>query len=330
MSELRKDPISQRWVILSNDIEKDRSMYEYNFNENRNNVENCPFCDHNRNMIDEEIYSRNVDGKWAVRVVNNKFPALTENIDLHRYADGIFDKMTGYGVHEVIIDSNKHEVPFHEIGEKEMQAVVKGILNRFKALKKDKDLKYVLFFKNSGSSAGASLSHSHMQLIGTPAVPKIVTEELINCQKYYDFKERCLFCDIIKQELSDKERIIYQNDHFLSFVPYAPRFPYECWIIPKSHNSSLGSMKSLDIEQLSNVLKDCLLRLQSVFPHLPYNFVIHTAPFKNSYRQSYHWHIEIMPRLTKIAGFEWGSGFYILETSPEKAAKDLRNVQEVL
>ncbi len=323
MPEIRKDPVIGRWIITSTDDSIDPKEYSYDKAEIKSS-EKCPFCGKNSDMIENEILRRNYDGKWAVRFVENKFPALIENIKMDRYADGIYDKMTGHGMHEVIIDSHDHNTPFHEITPEEMEIVIAGMVERHRMLKKDRDLRYVLFFKNYGASAGASLSHSHSQLIATPVVPKIAVEELTFSEKYYKYKERCIFCDIVDQETEEEIRIIKQNDSFLSIVPFAPRFPFECWILPKEHNFSFGDMKKKDFRSLAIILKDYLKRLQIVFPGLPYNFVIHTAPFGNRYRDCYHWHIELMPRLTKIAGFEWGSGFYIIQTSPEKAAKILR------
>ena len=324
MSELRKDPVSQRWVVISSDNEKSPSDYVYKRSVITDSDENCPFCLKNIHKIEDTIYTRKVEGEIAVRIVNNKFPALKSDLELDMFADGIYDKITGYGIHEVIIDSREHFTPFHKIRLCDMEAVIKSMLFRYKGLKTDKHLKYGLFFKNSGESAGASLSHSHMQLIATPVIPKVVVEELLSSEKYYHYKERCLFCDVIKQEIEDRERIININENFISFVPYAPRFPFESWIFPKGHASSFCSIKSDEIRDLAEILKDNLERLQDVFPDMPYNFVLHTAPFQNLQKKCYHWHIEIMPRLTKISGFEWGSGFYIIDTTPENAAYFLR------
>jgi UDPglucose--hexose-1-phosphate uridylyltransferase len=323
MSELRKDPISQRWVIFSGG-EKKPEEYSYSMAEINSDSENCPFCEKNRHMIETEIASKSVNGRWTARIVNNKFPALIENINIEKYADGIYDKMTGFGYHEVIIDSHDHNIPFHELSQVEIEAVIELFLERFKTFRRDKTLKYVLFFKNFGAPAGASLSHSHSQLVATPVVPKIVMEELNSAKKYFNYKERCIFCDLINQEFIDEKRIITSNDSFIAIVPYAPRFPFESWILPKIHESSFGDISSYEISNLASVLKDVLNRLETVFPKLPYNFVIHTAPFENHCKDYYHWHIEIMPRLTKVAGFEWGSGFYITETSPEHAASYLK------
>lgn len=324
MSEIRKDPVSRRWIVISSDNEKVPCDYSYKRAVIDGSDENCPFCLKNSDKIDETIYTRKVDGEIVVRIVNNKFPALKSDIELDMFADGIYDKITGYGIHEVIIDSKDHYTPFHKIKLVEIEAVIKAMLFRYKGLKADKKLKYGLFFKNSGESAGASLQHSHMQLIATPVIPKVVLEEIISSEKYYNYKERCLFCDVIKQEMADKERVINMNESFISFVPYAPRFPFEIWIFPKEHASSFSSIRSNEIIDLAEILKDSLERLQGVFPDMPYNFVLHTTPFQNVQKKCYHWHIEIMPRLTKISGFEWGSGFYIVGTTPENAALFLR------
>ncbi|MGM0606793.1 MAG: galactose-1-phosphate uridylyltransferase [Candidatus Muiribacteriota bacterium] len=323
MAELRKDPVSQRWIIIS-DKELNPEDYLYNEAKNSNNTENCPFCDKNSHMIEKEILRTSYNNRWAARIVNNKFPALISEVELEKEADGVYDKMSGYGYHEVIIDSYEHFVPFHKTSPEKIEKVLEAMVKRYRELKKDKNLKYVLFFKNYGASAGASLSHSHAQLVATPVVPKIVMNELLFSKKYFNYKERCLFCDLINQEKKDKERLITFNQDFYAFVPYAPRFPFETWILPELHNSSFGNIKNCELKNLAVIIKECINRLEKVFKNLPFNFVIHTAPFENNCGDYYHWHIEIMPRLTKVAGFEWGSGFYVNETSPEKAAGILR------
>jgi UDPglucose--hexose-1-phosphate uridylyltransferase len=207
--------------------------------------------------------------------------------------------------------------------------------DRILDLEKDPRFKYVMIFKNHGWIAGAGrVKHSRSQLIATPINPKRVKEELIGARKYYEYHERCIFCDLIKQELESKARLILDIDGFIAISPFAARFPFEVWVLPKKHSPDFTSMDMSARLDLGRIMKAILSKLKVGLNDPPYNYVLHTAPFrrqKGSYWKSidfdYHWHIEIMPRLTRVAGFEWGTGFYICPLLPEDAAKFLREVR---
>jgi UDPglucose--hexose-1-phosphate uridylyltransferase len=192
-------------------------------------------------------------------------------------------------------------------------------------LKKDKRFVYGLLFKNVGVAAGASLEHSHSQLIVTPIVPQQVINEMAGAETFYKYRGRCLFCDMIQQEIATDSRIVILAENFIAFAPFASRFPFETWILPRTHDSHFENLQKLEIEELANVLKNTLIRLESALEFPPYNYIIHTTPFHINESEYYHWHIEIIPRVINIAGFEWGTGFYINPMPPEKAAKFLRN-----
>lgn len=191
-------------------------------------------------------------------------------------------------------------------------------------LRKLPNIKYVLIFKNWGSEAGASIEHPHSQIIGLPVVPMRVMDELSGASKYFEFKERCVFCDIIQQELSDKTRIVAENDSFLAYMPFASRFPYESCIIPKEHTSYYVDVTKNQVNDLSTIIKDLFSLYKQSLGNIPYNFMFHTAPLSKSETNNYyHWHIEVIPKLSTVAGFEWGSGFHINVVAPEDAAKHL-------
>jgi UDPglucose--hexose-1-phosphate uridylyltransferase len=158
-------------------------------------------------------------------------------------------------------------------------------------------------------------------------VPILVQEEIEGCRRHHDLKERCIFCDIIRQELQSRTRVVMETQSFVALAPYAPRFPFETWILPKRHISCFSSSTNEDFKDLAFLLQDTLRRLDKALSSPPYNYVIHTSPFKEEINDYYHWHIEIMPKLTNVAGFEWGSGFYINPTPPEEAAKFLRELK---
>ena len=261
---------------------------------------------------------------WWLRVVPNKFPALKIEGALNRQGEGMYDKMHGLGAHEVIIETPEHNKEIQDLPDKHVEDIIWAYRDRIMDLKKDIRLEYALIFKNRGAAAGATLSHSHSQLIATPIVPKRVREEVNGAKDYYEYKERCVFCDIVKQELSLNQRIVTENDDFIAITPFASRFPFELWLLPKSHDSDFEDIQKHEASNLAVMMKEVLRKLDSVLDKPPYNYVLHNSPLKESHLPHYHWHIEVIPKLANVAGFEWGSGFYINPTPPEEAAKFLR------
>jgi UDPglucose--hexose-1-phosphate uridylyltransferase len=332
--ELRKDPIVGRWVIISTDRSKrptdfsrDRSRFGQGF---------CPFCYGNENKTPPEILAyrpsnngvpaqRNTPG-WTVRVVPNKFPALGIEGNLNRQAEGMFDKMNGVGAHEVIIETSEHDKTLATLPERRIEDVLWAFRDRILDLKQDKRFKYILIFKNHGEPAGASLEHPHSQLIALPIIPRTVASELEGAKQYYIYKERCVFCDIIRQELDTGSRIIAENESFVTLAPYAPRFPFETWLLPKRHESAFENSSSQMFADLAKALKNLLQRADRVLDNPAYNMIVHSSPAQDPQLDHYHLHIEFMPKLTKTAGFEWGTGFYINPTPPEESARFLREV----
>jgi len=329
LSELRKDPITGRWVIISTQRGKRPSDFV------RESVVIkgkgiCPFCPGKEGMTPPEIlaYGRKGTGRdtpgWTVRVVPNKFPALGIEGGLDREGDGLFDHMNGVGAHEVIVETPDHNLTMATMSDRAVEEVLWAYRDRVVDLKNDRRFRYVLLFKNHGEPAGASLEHTHSQLIALPIVPKRVHEEVDNSKRYFDEKERCIFCDMIHQEIETEKRVILENDQFIAIAPYAPRFPFETWILPRQHSSAFENMPSPLYGSLARLLGEFLGRLDSVLSKPSYNFIVHTSPIGEEMNDYYHWHIEMMPKLTRIAGFEWGTGFYINPTPPEDAARFLR------
>lgn len=331
MPELRKDPISGRWVIIS--VERGKRPADFTSpSQKRKTGGFCPFCPGNEHTTPGEIISfrpastaPNSSG-WSLRVVPNKFPALQIHGELNKMGEGVFDKMSGIGAHEVVIETSDHMLSLATMPQRSVEDVLWAYHFRLTDLKKDMRLKYALIFKNEGEIAGSSLEHTHTQLIALPIVPKTVREEMESAKKYYDSKERCIFCDIINQEIEADKRVIYENDKYVALSPFAPRDPFETWILPKKHESCF-SPQDKSFSGLAEILQRILKQLDRVLDSPPYNFIIHTSPFKEENNDYYHWHIEIIPRLLKRAGFEWGSGFYINPTPPEEATKFMRDAK---
>ncbi len=344
MSELRKDPIIGRWVIIS--TERGKRPTEFTPAPAPSKVPGvdggfCPFCLGNEDKTPPEIIAYRINGEkanetgWHIRVVPNKFPALKVEGRIDREGDGVYDKSNGIGAHEVIIESPDHTETLTTMPVSQFEEVLWAYRDRIVDLKKDMRLRYTLIFKNHGESAGATLEHTHSQLIALPIIPKRVVEELDGSLEYYNYKERCIFCDIIRQEIREGDRVVAENRDIIAVTPYAPKSPFEVWIMPKVHESnfenSCGSNRAGNrkeqMESLSRIFSDVLKRMDKVLGHPPYNFILHTAPLKESNLKHYHWHFEIIPKLVKTAGFEWGSGFYINPTPPEEAARFLRDAK---
>ena len=333
MPELRKDPVIGRWVIIS--TERGKRPTDFTTVHTGKAGGFCPFCAGNEAKTPPEVFALRKEGTakdspgWWVRVVSNKFPALQIEGELNRQGVGIYDKMNGVGAHEVIIETPDHEKSLSGLTESHITDIMLAWKQRILDLKKDTRFKYILIFKNHGEAAGASLEHSHTQLIAMPIVPKRVAEELEGSRRYYDYKERCIFCDIVSQEVNDDVRVVCANEDFIAIEPFAARFPFETWLLPKVHEPAYENMEDAEIGLLARLLRETLMRLNTALNSPPYNFILHTLPCQGDNRLWYHWHIEIMPKLTKVAGFEWGSGFYINPTAPEEAARYLREISMV-
>ena len=331
MPELRKDPIIGRWVIIA--TERGKRPHDFVIEEEVVKGGFCPFCPGNEHTTPPEIFAYREPGTepntpgWSLRVVHNKFPALIPQGDLDRAGEGMFDKMAGIGTHEVIIENPDHLTTLTNISLDGFVEVLSAYRERIKTLAADPRFKYVLIFKNMGRAAGASLEHSHSQLIGLPIVPELVMEELNGSKFYYNWKERCVFCDMIRQELQQKVRVVQENEEFVAISPFAPRSPFEVWILPKMHFSSYTHMPEGSYRLLAEIFSETLQRLEKSLGKAPYNFILHIAPIREPELPYYHWHFEIMPKLTLMAGFEWGSGFFINPTPPEDAAQYLRDVE---
>ncbi len=329
MPELRTDPITGRWVIIATE----RAARPTDFRTSPvevNDLERCPFCPGREGQTPPEVFAIRQDGTardapgWQVRVVSNKFPALRIEGDTARSTRGMFTRMDGVGAHEVIIESTDHDTHLGLMPSGAVADVVRAYLHRYRDLDGDDRFEYALLFRNHGRTAGASLSHPHSQLIALPVVPRRAAEELEVAERYFGRNAVCVFCRLIEQELAARERIVFENERFVAMQPYAARFPFETWLLPKEHRASFGLLDEADMLPFADALRTTLGALHSCLNNPPYNYIVHTAPYSDHAGHFYHWHLEIMPRLTQVAGFEWGSGFYINPVVPEQGARFLR------
>ncbi len=331
MSELRKDPIIGRWVIIAPErADRPVSLEEPELNP----AASDPFLEGREDLTTPEIHAiRNSGTKpnepgWKVRVIANKYPALGIQGDLECHGEGMYDVMHGVGAHEVIIECPHSETNLSRLPAEAVRDVLLAYQSRLNDLKRDTRLIHALIFKNKGARAGATLAHAHSQLIVTPIVPITIQEELDGAEAYFKYRGRSIFNDMILQERTSGQRLVLETSQFLVFCPFASRFPFEICILPKAQRSHFEKASRHEIDELGDVLKRTLLKLEIGLEDPSYNYIIHSAPFNTPELPHYRWHLEIFPRLSGVAGFEWGSGFYINPVPPEDAAKFLRETRE--
>ncbi len=339
MPELRKDPLIGRWVIIA--TERARRPMDFLASHEQATPEPVgPFCEGHEAQTPKEIRAQRQNGTavdqpgWTVRVVPSIKPALRIEGSLNRRAKGMYDVMDGIGAHEIIVESPQHIGNAADLSTEQIHAALHVALERINDLERDPRFHYVLWFKNYGESAGAgNVQHTRSQLIATPVTPLRVKEELLGARRHFEDKERCLLCDLLSQERELGVRIAVESTHIVALCPFASRFPFEVWLLPKRHACDFGKIRPEELVDLAAVFKQILSRLKTVLGDPPYNALLHTAPFRSerakighwkTIEEDYHWHIELIPRLTRVAGFERGSGFYINPTPPEEAAKYLR------
>lgn len=329
MPQLRKDPVTSRWVIVN--IEHPKSAELFNVQPHIKSSRTCPFCPGNEAMTPPPILVHGPTagakglGSWQIRVVPNKFPALRIEESNDKSGFGVYDKVGGFGAHEVIIESPEHDRAIAEMPSEHVEEVLRAYRDRCLDLKKDARFKYILIFKNYGAAAGASIEHPHSQLIALPVVPSRVLGEVKGSVNHYGFTDRCIYCDMIDQENSEKKLGFFEEGGFLAMAPFASRFPFETCVLPKFHESSFDALTDERLKSLALVLKTTLLKIKRALKDPSFNLMIHTIPLHSKEPQIYHWHIEIIPHLTQVAGFELGTGFYVNPTPPELAAETLRN-----
>jgi UDPglucose--hexose-1-phosphate uridylyltransferase len=327
MSELRKDPATNRWVITLDDKSFKPQTDSKLSGEIPEHDGACPFCTGNEDKTGKTIYSVNdMDGKWKVRVIPNNNPYLKVETQLKKHGVGIFDVISGTGANEVIIETGRHDMDFERFEPADIEDIFRTYRDRILDLRRDSRIEYILIFKNRGARAGAKTAHLHSQLMALPIVPEKVSEELKSSAQYYEFKGRCVYCDIIENELMLKDRVIKESEHFVTVAPFASQTPFETWIFPKDHAAHFHKLSNIELKEVAIALKDAVTRLNKALNHPSYNYMIHTAPIKEGDLEHYHWHIEILPRIKPVAGFEWGSGFFINPTLPEEAAAYMRKL----
>ena len=326
MPELRKDPIVDRWVIIAPErADRPNALLRPQL---ERDGEPCPFCPGNERMTPPELLIHKAAGPgWSVRVVPNRYPALRTEIQMARQGDGMFDNMAGVGAHEVIIETAEHKRTLADLPALQIESVLTAWQERMIDLTRDFRLKALFAFKNQGEPAGATLPHAHSQLVALPFVPPALTEELRGAKRHFEEKERCVFCDILAQELRDKKRLVLETEGMVAIAPYAARSPFETWLLPRDHRSSFESATGQELGSAADALRTVLRKIDVALDQPAYNLLLHTMPLREAQNDFYHWHLELKPVLTLQAGFEWASGCFINPTPPEEAAGFLRQTE---
>ncbi|MDH5510703.1 MAG: galactose-1-phosphate uridylyltransferase [Nitrospinota bacterium] len=340
MRELRKDPVLNRWVIISSERAA-RPMNPFSVAPEKPYTY-CPFCEGQEAATPPELYAVRRPGAqpngpgWTLRVVPNKFPALsatspalaTDSLAApgseNSQSDGLYQRIDGVGYHEVFIETPEHSQRLSSMDKTRAADLYHALKARLQVIKKDPAMACAQYFKNHGRESGASLAHSHSQLIAMPVVSRTLGEELAGAANHRIKTGGCVYCRILRMEGDSGERLITAREGLAALAPYASRFPYETMIMPMRHSSGFEDSSPELIEAFSSLLVDLLAALADMFDNPPYNLVLHTAPFAPGHEEAYHWHMEIIPVMARAAGFEWGSGFHINSVPPEIAAARLR------
>ncbi len=331
MPRLRQDPTTKEWVIFATERTKrpDDFVMERSHLKKRTRDLGCPFCPGNEASTPPALLTLPGENspEWSVRVVPNKFAALVPGKGNEQFRVGrIYRETEGIGAHEVIIETPDHGQTLALMAEERVLDVLTAYKQRYQSLREDPFIRLILIFRNFGESAGTSLEHPHSQLIATPVIPRDIQQKYEVAIAYFDGTGNCVYCEVVRDELELKERVVLETDRFVVFHPFASRFPFETWIAPKKHDPSFGNVPDEDLKELAQVLKLALSGLFTALEDPDYNFVIHSAPVEDELKKYYLWHVQIIPRLTKIAGFELGSGMAINTALPEETAKFIREV----
>ncbi|MDD3012934.1 MAG: galactose-1-phosphate uridylyltransferase [Candidatus Gastranaerophilales bacterium] len=337
MPELRRDPITKNWSIIATERAKrpESSLVKHLISGDEiKHDPACFFCEGNEHATPPEVLAYRDENAspdlpgWNLRVVPNKFAALNFDEDFLVNQDNPL-KITGYarGAAEVLIESPHHTRNLALQSADHVACVLMAYRNRYLNLSQERSIKYISIFRNNGQQAGASLVHPHSQIMATPVVPINITNEMYGANDYYESTGRCVYCDIIKTELKDRSRIICENENFIAFAPYASRTPFETWVMPKFHSSRYQDLNDFQIHELSEIWKSTLYKIYTGLENPPYNYFIHTSPTQKNVNKYYHWHMELVPKLTIAAGFELGTGMYINIAIPEDCADYLRSIE---
>jgi len=343
MPELRQNPITKDWVIIA--PERSKRPHQFRHHKVQEKITEgdmegratCPFCPGREEICGEAVLTYyqddsqgGVQGKWSLRVVPNKFPALVEGEETSRITEGggnFFIKMNGVGYHEVVIEHPEHLQTIATMSIQAVDGIISSYVERYQVLINRPNVELITIFRNNGPRAGTSLRHPHSQIIASPIVPIHIRHVLEEAVRYFDTMGRCIYCNMIDQEKISGKRVISETEHFIAISPFFSRSPFETWILPKRHRASFAKISDTERRDLAGALIDILKRLYHGLDNSDYNYMIHSVPYQDYPADYYHWHLQILPKLYEVAGFELGSGIYLNSTSPEENARYLKEIE---
>ncbi len=331
MPELRQNLATREWVIIASERARRPNAFSASeqrlLTEEHNSYEpDCPFCVGNEEL-DLEVERFPANGAWQTRVVQNKYPALAKEGALTRVFNGVQRRIAGVGYHEVVIEHPRHNTTLALMTPDEVQIVLKTFQRRGIEISKDHRIEHIIYFKNHGATAGASLLHPHSQIIGLPVVPSSIRRRIDEARRYFDDTGQCVFCSMLEDELAQNERIVAMNEHFAAFVLYAALSPFHIWILPRRHSASFLQAQPDELAGLASVLRDVVRKFYFGLRDPDYNLIIRSGPVKEPGSVYFHWYVSLIPRVNRAAGFELGSGMYINPALPEASADFLRSIE---
>ncbi|MGL4377961.1 MAG: galactose-1-phosphate uridylyltransferase [Microcoleaceae cyanobacterium] len=327
MSELRQNIITRDWVIIATERAKRPDQFAIKREEQiilPHYHPHCPFCLGNEEDIKLESFRISDDHGWKVRVIPNKYPALSPLGERVRFSDNIHRGLSGVGFHDVIVEHPRHDLTTALLSVEDIADILFAYRHRYSQIRQDPRIETIIIFKNHGESAGTSLEHPHSQLAATPVVPFQFRSRIDDAIRFFDDTGDCLFCRTIQDELTENTRIILETEYFVAFIPYAALSPFHTWIFPRRHTSSFHRITDFEIFDLAYMMKMILAKLYYGLNNPDYNYTIRSSPIAEGETKYFHWYIAIVPRVTRQAGFELGSGMYINTALPEESAEFLR------
>ena len=329
MPEIRKNRITGEFVIMAPERAKRPADFVAEKKSPAAMPEHssaCPLCSGNEDKTPPETFRYPHSGPWQVRCVPNKFSALSPEGDLWWKTNGLNTCMAGVGLHEVLVEHPRHDLCIALMPDEDVKEIIRAYHNRFWAFHADPRVEQVILFKNHGSSAGTSLEHPHSQIVGIPITPAQVRHRSEDAFRYFMDNGKCMMCRTIEEEMEDASRVVLESEHFVAFIPYAALSPFHTWIFPKRHSGCFGEATPLELDDLAVVLKTILKKLYIGLANPDYNYSIRTATPADAQARHLHWYMAIIPRITKTAGFELGTGMYINPSLPDVSAEFLRAV----
>jgi UDPglucose--hexose-1-phosphate uridylyltransferase len=331
MPQLRQNFFTKEWVIIATERAKrpEELVTRRSAQVVPSFLESCPFCPGNENKTPGEVmrFPPNSSDPWAVRVIPNKFAALSSDVQPTRSVQRSRRRVEGFGFHEVIIDTPDHSTCMALLPDAQVARILGVFKERYNMLSADHRINHITIFKNHGVDAGASQQHPHCQLIATPVIPSQVRHRLHEALNHYDDMGECMFCYMVEREVEDQTRIVLKTDLFVAMEVFASATPFATHIFPLRHRASFGAISAAEIADLACVLRTVLAKLYVGLENPDLNFTIRSAPSDYSSARHFHWYLSVIPRLTRMAGFELGSGMFINTVLPETAAEFLRNIQ---